>query len=219
MESIIFIAPPAAGKGTQAALISKQYNIPSISTGDLLRACQNEDTPLSNLIKERLSKGMLVDDDIVLELVKNRIVKSDCDNGYILDGFPRNVAQAIAYDEMLKTLNKKLSHVILLELDKEEAKKRIVGRLSCPNCKSIYNDMFENMKPKEKGICDKCQNSLVKRSDDSAEVYDERYDIYLKETMPLIEFYENKNILYRVDSSNKDVAFNSICNILGENND
>lgn len=219
MKSIILIAPPAAGKGTQSEMITKKYNIPSISTGDLLRDIVKEESDLGKLVKEKLDNGMLVEDEIVLEILKNRISQSDCANGYILDGFPRTVNQAEKYDEILSDLGLELGHVILLDIDKEIAKKRIVGRVSCPNCKSVFNEMFEETKPLNEGLCDHCNTALVKRSDDNDETFDQRFNQYLEKTMPLIEFYKNKGVLREVNSGiNKEYTFKSIEEILDGNN-
>lgn len=216
MQSIIFIAPPAAGKGTQARLVSQKYGIPHISTGDLLREIINSDSEQSKKIKAITLKGGLVDDAIILELIENRITSSDCNQGYILDGFPRNVNQAILYDKLLEKLNKPLGLIILLELNKEIAKNRIVGRLSCKKCGSVYNEFIEETKPKKAGICDKCQTALSKRSDDNQETFEERYNTYLKETQPLIDYYEKTNKLYRINSGvSKEYTFKEIESILG----
>lgn len=216
MQSIIFIAPPAAGKGTQAKLVSQKYGIPHISTGDLLRETINSDSEQSKKIKAIILKGGLVDDAIILELIENRITSSDCNQGYILDGFPRNVNQAILYDKLLEKLNKPLGLIILLELNKEIAKNRIVGRLSCKKCGSVYNEFLEETQPKKAGICDKCQTALSKRSDDNQETFEERYNTYLKETQPLIDYYEKTNKLYRINSGiSKEYTFKEIESILG----
>lgn len=215
MKSIIFIAPPAAGKGTQAELVSKKYGIPNISTGDLLRDIARQDNELGKAIKKRLDDGLLIEDEIVLEILKNRLNHEDCKNGYILDGFPRTVVQAERYEEILKDLNKDLGYVILLDIDKEIAKKRIIGRLSCPNCKSVYNNMFEETMPKELNKCDNCQNELIKRSDDNDETFEERYIQYLEKTSPLIEYYKNKKVLRVVNSGiSKEYTFESIERII-----
>lgn len=215
MKSIIFIAPPAAGKGTQAELVSKKYGIPNISTGDLLRDIARQDNELGKAIKKRLDDGLLIEDEIVLEILKNRLNHEDCKNGYILDGFPRTVVQAERYEEILKDLNKDLGYVILLDIDKEIAKKRIIGRLSCPYCKSVYNNMFEETMPKELNKCDNCQSELVKRSDDNDETFEERYIQYLEKTSPLIEYYKNKKVLRVVNSGiSKEYTFESIERII-----
>ena len=217
MKSLIFIAPPAAGKGTQSEIISKKYNIPSISTGDLLRDARNQDNEIGRIIREKQDKGLLVNDEIVLSLLKNRLNESDCENGYILDGFPRNVEQAVAYEKILNELNKDLGIVILLDIDKEIAKKRITGRLSCPNCKSIYNELFEEMKPEKEGICNHCQLELTKRSDDNEETFEQRFETYLEKTYPLIEYYQNKGNLYTINSGiSKEYTTKEIEKILND---
>lgn len=214
MKSIIFIAPPAAGKGTQAVMLSSKYNIPHISTGDILRNAQ-DDTKRGKYISSEMAKGHFISDEIILELLTERLSQSDCENGYILDGFPRNIKQAEEYEEILNKLNKDLGIVIVLDIDKEIAKERIVGRISCPKCGSVFNDMIEESMPKEAGICDKCKTKLKKREDDNAESFEVRFEGYLAKTEPLIEYYQNKNILYRVDSSlGKDITFNQIEDIL-----
>ena len=214
MKSIIFIAPPAAGKGTQAVMLSSKYNIPHISTGDILRNAQ-DDTERGKYISSEMAKGHFISDEIILELLTERLSQSDCENGYILDGFPRNIKQAEEYEEILNKLNKDLGIVIVLDIDKEIAKERIVGRISCPKCGSVFNDMIEESMPKEAGICDKCNSKLKKRDDDNAESFEVRFEGYLAKTEPLIEYYQNKNILYRVDSSlGKDITFSKIEDIL-----
>ena len=206
MKSLIFIAPPAAGKGTQSEIISKKYNIPSISTGDLLRDARNQDNEIGRIIREKQDKGLLVDDEIVLNLLKNRLNESDCANGYILDGFPRNTSQAIAYEKILNELNKELGIVILLEAPKELLMKRITGRISCPKCKAVYNSLSDYMKPVKEGICNNCGTSLVRRSDDNEETFNQRFQTYIDKTEPLINYYKEKGNLYKVDSTDKDIA-------------
>lgn len=216
MKSIIFIAPPAAGKGTQAKMVSEKYHLPHISTGDLLRAASKEDTELGHFIHEQLSTGGLVDDEVTIKLLKERLSKDDCNNGYILDGFPRDVEQAIAYDELLENLHKELGHVIVLDLDKKTAMDRIVGRLSCSNCGAVYNSLYENMKPKEEGMCDHCNSPLSQRADDNAETFEHRFDTYLKRTEPLIDYYEKKGVVSHVYSGDaKEIVFSNIEKILG----
>lgn len=216
MKNIIFIAPPAAGKGTQSKLVSQKYNIPHISTGDLLRNVINSGSELGKSIKAEIDKGHFVSDEIILDLLKTRLNQDDCNGGYILDGFPRNLNQAKEYDNLLESLNKEIGYVILLDLDKEIAKKRIVGRLSCKNCGSVYNEYINEAMPKNKGICDKCNIELSKRDDDNEETFEERYNTYLKETEPLINYYENKGCLYRVNSGvSLERIFEEIERIIG----
>ncbi len=216
MKSIIFIAPPAAGKGTQSKLISKKYNIPHISIGDLLRYSINSEDESSKKINEYMEKGLLVSDDIILNLLKNRLKQQDCISGYILDGFPRNVNQAKEYDKLLEKLDKDLGLVILLDIDKEILKNRIVGRLSCNKCGSVYNELIKETKPKNVGLCDKCNLKLSKRIDDNEETFEMRYNTYLKETEPLINYYDDKGCLYRVNANiNADLIFKEIQSIIG----
>lgn len=214
MKSIILIAAPVAGKGTEAAKLKEEYNIPHISTGDLLRA---EIAKGNEEINELIKNGQLVGDDIVLDLLKNRIMESDCNNGYILDGFPRNVNQAIAYDKILEELNKDIGIVIVLDIDKEIAKSRISGRISCPNCGKIYNLNNKDMLPKVDGMCDICNTELKRRVDDNPDTYDERYNIYLEKTAPLIDYYKDRNIVYTVSASGTvDETHRQVKEVLGE---
>lgn len=201
MKSCIFIAPPAGGKGTQSELVCKKYNVPHISTGDLLRNEVNCLTEIGKKIKSILDNGYLVSDEIVYDLLKTRLSIDDCKNGYVLDGFPRNQEQAVVYEEMLKELNLEFGCVILLDLPLEEAISRINGRISCPNCGATYNTSFENMKPSIEGICDSCNSPLVKREDDNIESYKTRYQTYLDKTEPLIDYYIKRGVLYKVDST------------------
>lgn len=209
MKSIIFIAPPAAGKGTQSSRLSKEFNLEHISTGDLLR----EEVKKGNTeLKQMMESGSLVNDDIILTILKNKL---ETVNDYILDGFPRNLNQAIALDEMLKQNNTKIDAVIYLDLDKETEKKRIVGRVSCPKCGNVYNTMIDGMNSKVNMICDDCKSSLVKRSDDNEETFNVRFDTYMNETAPLIEYYQNKGNLYQIDSSkNPEEVYQEIKKVL-----
>lgn len=195
MKNIIFIAPPAAGKGTQAKLLAEKYNIPHISTGDLLREEASKSTELGIKIKEIMKLGALVSDEVITELLKNRLLKDDCNNGYILDGYPRNLEQAKTYDELLKTINKDLGVVIFLDIDRELAMKRTLSRIVCSNCGTSYNLIVEALKPKKENICDKCNNDLKVRSDDNEETFINRFDTYIDKTQSLIDYYENKNVL------------------------
>ncbi|MEG0021810.1 MAG: adenylate kinase [Bacilli bacterium] len=215
MKSIIFIAPPAAGKGTQAVMLSSKFNIPHISTGDILRNASSEETERGKYIKNLISNGKFVDDNIMLELIKERLQNCDCDNGYILDGFPRSLEQAQQYEEILKELSKELGFVIVLDIDKEVAKNRIVGRISCSKCGSVFNENIKEANSKITGICDKCGSKLTKRSDDNEETFVKRFDTYLEKTKPLINYYENKNVLYHVNSDlGKENTFKQIENII-----
>jgi len=195
MKNIIFIAPPAAGKGTQAKLLAEKYNIPHISTGDLLREETAKDTELGLEIKSIMESGALVNDEIITELLRNRLVKNDCDNGYILDGYPRNLEQAIIYENLLKEINKDLGVVIFLDIDKELAMKRTLSRIICSNCGTSYNLIVESLKPKKENICDKCSFDLKVRSDDNEKTFINRFDTYVEKTQSLIDYYKSKNVL------------------------
>ena len=162
-----------------------------------------------------LETGNLISDDIVLSVLCKKLDKLQ--SGYILDGFPRNLNQAITLDQMLKEKNSTIDYVIYLSLDKETAKKRIVGRVSCPNCGNVYNTMIEGMNSKIDMICDDCNIDLIKRSDDNSETFDIRFMTYIKETEPVIEYYKNKGILYQVDSSrNTEQVYEDIKGILND---
>ena len=215
MKNIIFIAPPAAGKGTISNMLMDAYHMTHISTGDLLREETNSDSSLGKYIKEQMQSGALVSDEIILDLLKKRISKDDCNDGYILDGFPRNVEQAQAYENILKELNKDLGYVFLLEVDKELAKKRIVGRISCPQCGAVYNEYMEETRPKKDGICDKCNISLVKRDDDNEETFEKRFNTYFEKTEPLINYYKEKGVLYNIPANcGKDTTFAAIKKVM-----
>ncbi len=215
MKSIIFIAPPAAGKGTQSSMVAEKYNIPHISTGDLLRKAAKEKNERGEYIYNQMQTGGLVRDDVTTEILIERLKKDDCNNGYILDGFPRNVEQAKIYDAILANLKKDTGIVILLDLDYENAMKRSVGRLICSNCGKVYNSMVEKMKPHVEGLCDSCHAVLSQRADDTYETFNRRYETYLESTVPLIDFYHEKGNLYIVDSNkDKDAVFKDIIKIL-----
>ncbi len=212
MKDIILIAPPAAGKGTQAKLLSSKYQIPHISTGDLLRAATGE---LGDIVKKTMESGALVSDDLVLKLLEERITKEDCQNGYILDGFPRNVSQAESYMNLLEKLNKQLGYVIYLDASKEVTQKRIVGRLSCPTCGAVYNDQIDESKPKKFGTCDKCNSPLSKRSDDNLETFEKRYQTFMNETYPLVNYFKSIGKLYTIGSGiSKERTLNEIEKII-----
>ena len=216
MKSIILIAAPAAGKGTEAARLKEKYAMPHISTGDLLRAARTDGSERARIIAEYQDKGALVPFDIVLELLKERILKADCDNGYILDGFPRDIKQAEAYDKILEEINRDIGVVVVLDIDKEIAKSRISGRYSCPKCGKVYNTNT-NLKPINEGLCDICNIELTRRADDNPDTYEERYNSYLEKTEPLISYYDKKGIVYHVDAGvSSDETHKQVMAILGE---
>ena len=210
--NIILIAPPAGGKGTQSELICSKYNIAHISTGDLLRKeVANGNTELKSI----MDAGMLVKDEIIFDLIRKYISSPECANGYLLDGFPRNVSQAIEYDKILEELHKDIGYVIELDIDKDLAAKRISGRRSCPKCGATYNIYFDGMKPNKEGICNNCNEPLTSRDDDNEETYITRYNTYLEKTSPLIDYYKNKGVLYTVDANGTvEETFENIEDIL-----
>lgn len=212
MKNIILIAAPAAGKGTLSDLLVKKYDYLHISTGDLLREVSKETTELGQKIAKMLKNGELVTDEIVFELLENKL--RQVDKPYILDGFPRTLNQAYKYDELIQKLNKDLGIVVVLNCDYEILKKRIVGRYLCKDCGSIYNTLTGVNTPKQEGICDNCGGDLYKRSDDNEESFKTRYETYLEKTKPLIDFYEKKGNLYYINSQTTDTMLKEIEDLL-----
>lgn len=199
MKNIMFIAPPAAGKGTQAEKVVKQFHIPHISTGDILREISKEESEIGQYVRETLASGKLVKDEITYQLIEERLAKDDCKNGYIIDGFPRNIEQAYEYDKILDRLGYEVGNVILIDIDKSTLEKRITGRRLCENCNAIYNINDKNNTPKVESICDKCGGKLYQRSDDNLESFQTRYNTYEEKTEPIIEHYRNKGVLKTVN--------------------
>ncbi len=218
MKNIIFIAPPAAGKGTQSKLVSQEYNIPHISTGDLLRDEVATGSVMGKMLEKEMNKGGLISDDTMINLLRNRISRVDCNRGYILDGYPRNVEQAKIYDTMMHELGLDVGIVIFMDIDRELALKRTVGRLICSSCGASYNKDVESLKPQMEGICDKCGHILTVRSDDNLETAQVRYDTYMRETAPLVEYYRQKGILRELKIFENDTTedvFNKVKLLIG----
>ena len=214
MKNIIFIAPPAAGKGTQSALLEEKYNYIHLSTGDLLRREIKKKTDLGTKIEEIISKGELVSDEIITELLKNELGNIKQKN-FILDGYPRNISQGEILSKLFKDLNIDNYVAIYLNLDEEIAKKRALGRVVCDNCGASYNTYFQNLKPKENGVCDKCKGTLSQRTDDNEETFTKRFKTFLNVTNPLLDYYKKENRLYVVDASQEsDQIFINITKIL-----
>ena len=208
MKNIIFVAPPAAGKGTQSAILKKKYNLVHISTGEILRQEASADSELGRYISEVLASGGLVKNEITYNLISKRLAQKDCQNGYILDGFPRNIEQAYEFDKILKNLNQTLDYVIVLDIKEEVLEKRITGRRICENCNAVYNINTERERPKEESICDKCGGRLYQRNDDNITSFKHRYNLYLEKTKPLLDYYQAKGILYIIngDDSIENIA-------------
>lgn len=209
MKNVILIAPPAAGKGTLAKKLVDNFGYVQLSTGDMLRELAKEDENLRDMMKT----GKLIDDETVFKALKAKLNKLG-DTPYILDGFPRTVNQAVMYDELLHSINKDLGVVIYLDVDKEELKNRVTTRLVCPSCKASYSTRNECLFPKEKDLCDSCKVNLIKREDDSEEVFYSRYDEYLKKTSPLVDYYESKGLLVRVNDVDSNVIFDKVSSLV-----
>lgn len=198
----IITGPPASGKGSVAPFITKEYNVLHISTGQMFRKEIKKGTPLGLEFKAILDKGQLVSDELTDEMVRKRISEKDCDNGFLLDGFPRNLNQAKYLDAFLAENGQKLDFAIALYADKEIIIKRLVGRRVCPTCGKIYNIYFS--KPKKEGICDLDGSKLIKRSDDTKEIAEQRIQIYNEETAPILKYYEDRGILIKADGNLKE---------------
>ncbi len=215
MKNIMFIAPPAAGKGTQADLIVDKYHIPHISTGDILRDISKENSEVGHYVSEVLSNGGLVKDDITDQLIEQRLRKEDCKKGYIIDGFPRNIDQAKIYDRILYKLGYDIGYVFLINIGEKELEKRITGRRICENCKAIYNINSESKSPKVNSTCDLCGGKLYQRKDDNLEAFQNRYQVYLEKTGPIIDHYRKKGVLYEIDGNHSiSEVFNQIDHII-----
>ncbi len=197
--NIVFLGPPGAGKGTQAKILVEKYGIPQISTGDMLREHVAKGTELGKKAKEYMDKGQLVPDEIILGMVKERLSQPDAQKGFILDGFPRTVAQAEALDKMLEEMGKKLEFALALIVPDDELVMRITGRRTCKNCGAMYHIKFKP--PKEDNKCDKCGGELYQRPDDNEETVRNRLKVYHEMTEPLIEYYRKKGILYEIDGT------------------
>ncbi|MDH5256944.1 MAG: adenylate kinase [Gammaproteobacteria bacterium] len=212
---IILLGAPGSGKGTQAQMLVDKYQIPQISTGDLLRTAVAAGTELGKKAKTVMDAGQLVSDDIALSMIKERLSKNDAKKGFILDGFPRNKIQAIALDELLNELNWPLENVILINADKEQIIQRIVGRRTCADCKQVYNT-FTSASAKN-NVCDKCGGELTHRADDNEETIRKRLDIYEEQTAPLIEYFSQQNKLHSVEGTGdiKEI-FSAVCQIINQ---
>ncbi len=188
---LILLGPPGVGKGTQAQLIAKQYTIPQISTGDMFRAAIKAGTPLGKQAEIITKAGKLVDDSITLGLVKERLQKPDCKNGFLMDGFPRTIPQAEGFNVLLKEMHKKLDAVISIVIDDAVVIARLSGRRTCPKCNAVYH--IKNNPPKKDNVCDLCHVQLIQRVDDQPETIKKRLETYKNQTEPLVKFY-NKQV-------------------------
>lgn len=217
MKNIMFIAPPAAGKGTQAELVVEKYHIPHISTGDILREISKEDSELGNYVFETLASGKLVKDEITYKLIEDRLARDDCKNGYIIDGFPRNIEQAIEYDKILGKLGYDIGNVIQIDIDEKILEKRITGRRICEDCQSIFNINDKANAPKVDSVCDNCGGKLYQRNDDNLESFQTRYQMYKEKTEPIIEHYKEKGVLIKVNGDDTvENVFKEVEKIISE---
>ena len=212
---IIMLGAPGAGKGTQAKMIAEKCGIPHISTGDIFRANIKNGTELGAKAKEYMDKGLLVPDELVCDLVVDRIQQADCEKGYILDGFPRTIPQAEALKAALNAIEQKLDYAIDIDVPDENIINRMSGRRACVGCGATYHVVFNPTKVE--GKCDVCGESLILRDDDKPETVKKRLDVYHTQTQPLIDFYSARKVLVEVDGTQSmDKVFEDIMKILGE---
>lgn len=215
---LLIMGPPGAGKGTQADLIKNEYKIPHISTGDMFRDAMANQTVLGIQAKKYIDQGELVPDELTIGIVKERLTKADCQNGFLLDGFPRTLVQAIAFDKMIQELGLKLDVVLNIEASYELIKKRIAGRRVCSKCKAGYH--IENIKPLKEGICDKCGGELIIRKDDLPETVDNRLNVYDNLTRPLVDYYKSQGLVKSINGEEEICeSFKKVKDILGGIND
>lgn len=195
--NIIFLGPPGAGKGTQAQYIVNAFNIPHISTGDAFRLAMSEGTALGIQAKQYVEQGLLVPDEITNGIVEERLRQDDCQNGFLLDGYPRTISQAETLDKFLTAMDKQIDHVINIAVDRSLLLARLTGRRICESCAATYHVIFNP--PREEQVCDKCGGALYQRSDDNEEKVSTRLDEYTSKTAPLLAYYEDEGLLRQVD--------------------
>lgn len=213
--NLVFMGMPGAGKGTQAGRLIDRYQIPHISTGDMFRAAIKEETPLGVEAKGYMDRGELVPDEVTIGIVRERLAQEDCREGFLLDGFPRTVAQAEALEEILQDLGKRIDYVINIEVPKEELVARLSGRWVSPTSGATYHTIYNP--PKVAGICDRDGSKLIQRDDDKPETVAKRLDVYMEQTKPLLDFYTNKGYLRIVDGTQDiDHVFQDIITIVEE---
>ena len=202
--NILIMGPAGAGKGTMSDLILKEYDIPHISTGDMLRDNVRNNTELGNLAKSYMDAGNLVPDDVIIAMVEKRLQEDDCQKGYLLDGFPRTLVQAEAFEKIENKIGKPVECVIALEVGFDTLVERITGRRICPKCGAIFH--IHNKPSKVEGICDVCGSELTQRKDDTVEQLTVRMDGYEKSTKPVIDFYDKRGIVSYIDASQETAA-------------
>jgi adenylate kinase len=213
---IILVGPPGAGKGTQARLLQEKFAIPQISTGDLLREAVKEGTPLGKEARTYMDAGKLVPDQLVTAMVAERLQRPDCAPGFLLDGFPRTIAQADALAAELTTRQQKIDGVISIIVPKAELIDRLSGRWVCKECGAMYHERFDP--PQRAGVCDRCQGTLYQRSDDKRETITARLEVYERDTAPLLSYYRDRALLKEIDGLGKqEEVFQRISDALGKN--
>ena len=212
---IIMLGAPGAGKGTQAKKIATKYSIPHISTGDIFRANIKNGTELGNKAKTYMDQGLLVPDDLVVDLVVDRVNQEDCANGYVLDGFPRTIPQAKALDDALLDMGQSIDYAINVEVPDENIVQRMSGRRACVNCGATYHVVYAPTK--KENVCDTCSGELILRDDDKPETVQKRLNVYHEQTQPLIDYYTKQDKLVEVDGTiDIEKVFDAIVKILGE---
>ena len=212
---IIMLGAPGAGKGTQAKKIASKYSIPHISTGDIFRANIKNGTELGQKAKAYMDQGLLVPDELVVDLVVDRVNQEDCANGYVLDGFPRTIPQAEALDKALTEMGQTIDYAINVEVPDENIVQRMSGRRACVNCGATYHIVYAPTK--KENVCDTCEGELILRDDDKPETVQKRLNVYHEQTQPLIDYYTEQNKLVEVDGTiDIEKVFDAIVKILGE---
>ena len=213
--NIILLGAPGAGKGTQAAIICERLNIPTISTGNIIRAALKSGTEMGLKAKSYMDQGKLVPDEVVIGIIKERLAEDDCQNGFVLDGFPRTIPQAEALDKALEAKGQKMDYAIEVDVPDENIVKRMGGRRACVGCGATYHLVYAA--PKKDGICDVCGGELILRDDDKPETVEKRLHVYHDQTQPLIDYYTKAGILKSVDGTvDMEDVFGAIVSILGE---
>ncbi len=212
---VVLLGPPGAGKGTQAKLLREKFEACQVSTGDILRKAVADQSPLGKEASEYIHRGALVPDSLIVKLVAERLKEKDCENGFILDGFPRTIPQAQSLDEILKKMGLALDAVLSVQVPSGVIVERLAGRRTCKNCGALYHQDFDP--PQNKGACDRCGGELFQRDDDREETISARLKVYETQTAPLIAYYRERGLLREIDGVGKveDIR-NRLINALGE---
>lgn len=197
--NIILMGPPGAGKGTQAEFMKAEYPVPHISTGDIFREAVGQGTELGKKAQEYMNAGQLVPDEVTIGIIEERLAREDCARGFLLDGFPRTTVQAEALDRVLQKMGRKVEAAINISVPNEVLIERMSGRISCKECKTVYNTSYNP--PSEQGKCDKCGGELIQRSDDRGETVRKRLEVYQEQTSPLLDYYDKHGVLHNIDGN------------------